>query len=68
MTPLKTPLLQAAYDHAKTATEELLRSEIDDVRRERDRCLDALQQIYAEYGEDQRIAGICDPLIQEFPR
>jgi hypothetical protein len=46
--------------------EDLLRSEINDVRRERDRCVDALRQIYAEYGEDKRIADICDPLISEF--
>jgi hypothetical protein len=46
--------------------EDILRSEIDDVRRERDRCVDALREIYANYGEDRRIADICDPLISEF--
>lgn len=51
---------------AARVQEDMLRDEIESVRRERDRCVDALRQIYAEYGEDERIAGICDPLISEF--
>jgi flagellar biosynthesis chaperone FliJ len=58
--------LELARKSAKVS-EDMLRSEIDDVRRERDRCVDALRQIYAEYGEYDRIAEICDPLIREFP-
>ena len=69
-------LLTELSDEAKLAVrlarkaakeqEDILRSEIDDVRRERDRCVDALREIYTDYGEDPRIADICDPLIAEF--
>lgn len=44
---------------------DMVRTEASDYQRERDRCLDALRQIYTEFGEDSRISEICDPLITE---
>lgn len=62
----ETKLALALARKTAKKQEDMLRSEIDDARRERDRCVNALREIYAEYGEDARIANICDPLISEF--
>ena len=54
-----------AYTELEHYIESVRSDEIYDVRGEREKCLDALRQIYAEYGEDARIAEICDPLISD---
>lgn len=60
-------VLALARKEAKV-DKDILLSEIDDIRRDLNRCVDALREIYAAYGEDKRIAAICDPLISEFSR
>ncbi len=46
----------------------LAQSEAQDYHRQRDACLEALREIYRDFGECSRIAELCNPLLSAFPK